>query len=194
MPTTTWRSSFAMTSALYRFVMYTYRFALYVRWVTAPAFRMTSSTRERASIVRFALKLLVARAAIVIGRHLQNSFRQGDTSITLRGVTYYVGLRTNEIGLFGEIYHERAYDQLDAFIPKTGWTVFDVGANVGIFTIQQALRGSQVFAFEPNPDCYRRLTKAVTANGLDGRVTAFSHALGSEPGIGTVVARDGFTI
>src|SRR5262249_15150656 len=55
--------------------------------------------------------------------------------------------------------------------------VFDVGANVGIFTVIAAARGARVVAFEPNPRTRQRLEANVARNGLDGRVTIRAEAL-----------------
>jgi FkbM family methyltransferase len=67
-------------------------------------------------------------------------------------------------------------------VPQTGWIVFDVGANAGVYTIQQARRGARVYAFEPNPDCYRRLQKSARLYNLESRVTAANCALGGQAG------------
>jgi len=53
----------------------------------------------------------------------------------------------------------------------------DVGANVGFYTTRMARRAGQVFAFEPNPEAYRKLkTRTQTLSN----VTCFPYALGSE--------------
>jgi FkbM family methyltransferase len=92
---------------------------------------------------------------------------------------------------FEEIYHERVYERVAEFIPKDNWTIFDVGANVGIFTIQHARRGAHVYAFEPNPSCHRRLSKAIVANRLTDRVDVFDWAIGAAPGQGSLRVSNG---
>jgi FkbM family methyltransferase len=73
-------------------------------------------------------------------------------------------------------------------LPQTGWIVFDVGANAGVYTIQQARRGARVYAFEPNPDCYRRLQKSVRLNNLESRVAAANCSLGVAAGSAELLA------
>src|SRR5207248_9506229 len=103
------------------------------------------------------------------------------------------GLEAREFAVFEEIYVDHDYDRLADFIPQRGWIVFDVGANVGVFAVQQARRGAFVYAFEPNPDSYRRLAKTVATNGIGGAVTLFNVALGAAPGTGRLVVPSGWT-
>ena len=88
----------------------------------------------------------------------------------MRGAKYVVGVRTSEAYVFQEIYKYHQYERHPDFVPQRGWTVFDVGANIGVFTVQQAAKGANVYSFEPNPDAYRRLSRNVSANELADRV------------------------
>jgi FkbM family methyltransferase len=117
-----------------------------------------------------------------------------DTQIHLQGATYVVGRRTAEILVFAEIYHRRVYDRIASFIPRAGWTVFDAGASIGIFSILQDRRGAQVYAFEPNPSVYRRLSRNVTANGLADAVHVYNLAVGASPGLGDLHVPHGVTV
>jgi FkbM family methyltransferase len=76
------------------------------------------------------------------------------------------------------------YSRHPEFVPHGGWTVFDVGASIGVFTVLQALQGASVFSFEPNPDSYSRLSRNITANNLNHCVQLFPTALGDERGMG----------
>src|SRR5205085_10427341 len=121
-------------------------------------------------------------------------FLRGDATLRVQGATYSVGLESDEVSIFTEIYQGHVYDRVPDFIPRPGWTVVDVGANVGLFAVQQARRGARVLAFEPNPDCYRRLSKTIAANGLGGTVRAFNVAVGAEPPVGTQRVWGSFTV
>jgi hypothetical protein len=66
----------------------------------------------------------------------------------------------------------KVYERLADFVTQAGWVVFDVGANAGVYAVQQAAAGAHVYAFEPNPNCYRRLVKSVRLNNLESRVTS----------------------
>lgn len=65
---------------------------------------------------------------------------------------------------------------IDSF--ASGEVVYDVGANVGMYTIYAAmLRQAQVFAFEPEALNYAELNKNIYLNGLHGQVMAYCLAL-----------------
>lgn len=184
----------SFATRLYRFVRYVFRFAAYVQLISQPAYRLAQNPAEKATVVRFALKLTLFRAASVASRFLQRVVTREDTPLTLQGIKYSVGVNSHETTVFGEIYLDRGYEKVADFVPTVGWAVVDVGANVGIFAVQQALRGAHVYAFEPNPDCYRRLTRTVEANGLNGSVNTYNLAIGAAQGIGTMLIERGFTL
>jgi len=81
-----------------------------------------------------------------------------------------------------DVLQRRCYEQLPDFVPQHGWVVVDVGANIGAFSLLQASRGARVVAFEPNPECFGRLTAAVNANVFKDRLTVFNLAIGAESG------------
>jgi FkbM family methyltransferase len=59
-----------------------------------------------------------------------------------------------------------------------GETMFDIGANVGMYTIYAAvMRGAKVFAFEPEALNYAELNKNIFLNDLHGQVLAYCLAL-----------------
>lgn len=146
--------------------------------------------KDSGEIVR-ALRFAVKDPGEVVSmlRFLSKSFSslrkhhtQADETLRLFGVTHVLRPGAGELFAVQEIYWRRAYERLQGFVAQPGWTVFDVGANTGVYTVQQARRGAYVYAFEPNPDCYRRLLKSVRFNNLEGRVTAVQCALGATAG------------
>jgi FkbM family methyltransferase len=65
---------------------------------------------------------------------------------------------------------------MDGF--ATGETMFDIGANVGMYTVYAAvMRGARVFAFEPEALNYAELNKNIYLNNLHGQVLAYCLAL-----------------
>ena len=75
-----------------------------------------------------------------------------------------------------------------------GGTFFDVGANMGLFSLLAASwvgAGGQVHAFEPSAREHARLVEHVRFNGLEGRVRAERVALAEHDGtVGLHVAED----
>ena len=83
--------------------------------------------------------------------------------------------------MFGEVWHDHDYD-----VPRLplgpGDVVLDVGANQGFYSCYAASRGATVYAFEPSPESYRRLTENAVLNGLDAQVHARACAVGGQEG------------
>ncbi len=149
-------------------------------------YRLTHTSAEIAGLVRFGLRYIAA--------HLRVGDEHADTRVSLRGTTYTVGLKNMELLGFVETYGDGVYDKSTDFIPREGWTVFDVGANVGMFAVQQARRGARVYAFEPNPDCRRRLLRTLVENGLAKSVYVLDYALGDSAGVGSMRVPGGRTM
>lgn len=68
---------------------------------------------------------------------------------------------------------------------KPGATVFDIGANVGAYTLVFAARvgpSGRVIAFEPAPDASQGLRTHLALNGIAGRVEVIEAAMSSAVG------------
>ncbi|MBY0493934.1 MAG: FkbM family methyltransferase [Cyanobacteria bacterium] len=78
---------------------------------------------------------------------------------------------------------------IETFAPED--VMFDVGANVGMYTIwAAATRGCRVFAFEPEGQNYAVLNRNIFANSLQDRVKAYCLALSDTGGLaGLHIAR-----
>ena len=72
---------------------------------------------------------------------------------------------------------------IDAF--ETPCRFWDVGANIGVFSIYAGLRsGVEVRAFEPAAASYGALCRNIEANGLGDRVQAYCVAIGERTELG----------
>jgi amino acid adenylation domain-containing protein/FkbM family methyltransferase len=78
--------------------------------------------------------------------------------------------------LYEEIFERRQYLRYGIEM-REGSCVFDVGANIGLFTlfIGEHCPGARIYAFEPIEDIYRCLKQNATR--YDGRVKVFQHGL-----------------
>lgn len=78
------------------------------------------------------------------------------------------------------------WEQLDRFLKRVepGTTVWDVGANLGLYTVFAARRGGAVHAFEPDPSFSNRLRRNLQPNGQDA--TVHELALSDENGTATL--------
>jgi FkbM family methyltransferase len=89
-----------------------------------------------------------------------------------------------------------AYDpSVAAFLKehiKPGAICLNVGANVGIYSLQLAFWSAptgQVIAFEPNPATAEILRRHVELNGLQGRIQVVQQAVAAKPGIASFFAQ-----
>jgi FkbM family methyltransferase len=155
--------------------------ALRGQWYTV---RAAANASERASLVRFILTQYLAFFGLV---------KRRDRRVRFRGSTY-VFEQTAELLVLCEIYRDQDYGRNEAFLPRAGANVIDVGANVGSFTIYHAAAGARVLAIEPNEGPHRRLIAAVAANNLGDRVTIVHAAIGARRGRARIVASGGMTV
>ena len=84
-------------------------------------------------------------------------------------------------------------DEYDAFRRdvRPGDVVFDVGANLGAYTLlfaQWVGTSGRVFAFEPAPAPFEGLTQLVDVNGVSSRVTVVKAAVSAADGTATFLA------
>jgi FkbM family methyltransferase len=82
-------------------------------------------------------------------------------------------------------------DWLDRHL-KDGETLFDIGANIGVYTIYAALRhpAVRVVAFEPEYANLHLLRDNVIENGLSERVSIYPFALSDRSGLSTLHIQD----
>lgn len=66
---------------------------------------------------------------------------------------------------------------------QPGEVLYDVGANMGQYSLFAAHRGIKVFAFEPEAQNFALLCRNVAINKMSARLTAFPLALAEKPGI-----------
>ena len=67
-------------------------------------------------------------------------------------------------------------DWIDEHV-RPGDVFYDVGANIGLFSLYAAKRGARVYAFEPEALNYAQLNRNIVLNGLGERVTAYATAI-----------------
>jgi FkbM family methyltransferase len=58
--------------------------------------------------------------------------------------------------------------------------LWDIGANVGVYSLYAALRGLSVLAFEPSPSNYYLLSRNIEINKMDENISAYCMALNNE--------------
>lgn len=97
---------------------------------------------------------------------------------------YTPGLFMSALGAeFGLRYEQREIELLAQRLPRGGVLV-DIGANMGLHSIQLAslVDGLRVLAFEPVAHTYGVLQRNIVKNGVQDRVAPIHLALAEEPG------------
>lgn len=82
------------------------------------------------------------------------SWRSSDSPLS-------VSVESGGLSSWYEIAHRGAYAPTEAFRPRPGWVVVDVGANIGAYSAWAAARlngSGSLVAIEPNPVSFGRLT------------------------------------
>lgn len=97
-----------------------------------------------------------------------SSDQSNDIFIEFKEARIWFGPFAGELSSYIEIYVRKDYEQVSDFIPGANDIIFDIGANIGLYTIRQAKRAKngRVFSFEPNPYAFARLEKNLKANDL----------------------------
>jgi amino acid adenylation domain-containing protein/FkbM family methyltransferase len=95
--------------------------------------------------------------------------------------------------IYQEIFERQAYLRHGITI-KDGDCIFDVGANIGLFTLfaNQIVEGPKVYSFEPNPTVYEILRANATLYGSEVRL--FNCGLANEAKRSTFTFFPGFSL
>ncbi len=95
--------------------------------------------------------------------------------------------------LYAEIFERRAYLRHGIELPD-GACVFDVGSNIGLFSLfaAQVCRRPRIFAFEPTPAVFEILAANAGLYGLDAEL--FDHGLADAEGTAELTFFPGFSL
>ncbi|MBG44366.1 MAG: hypothetical protein CL530_10405 [Aequorivita sp.] len=92
------------------------------------------------------------------------------------GLTFY-NANQNTLSIFKEIFVNNVYNREGVKINE-GDIVFDIGANVGIFSLYASIiKGTKVYAFEPHPTNFKVLSNNVSQNKITN-IECFEFAVG----------------
>lgn len=100
------------------------------------------------------------------------------------GLIVYIRANTNDKSRIKEIFVKKEYIQEIDEIKKEGIIVFDVGANIGFFSLMVAKLNptTVIYAFEPETSNFKILMKSIEINKLDN-IKVYKVALNSHTGI-----------
>lgn len=90
----------------------------------------------------------------------------------------------NTLSIYREIFHHKVYQSPEIKIEQND-IVFDVGANIGLFSIYASqFTKAGIYAFEPHPINFKKLERNLSNNNLN--VKAIKCAISGEVGTGTL--------
>jgi len=88
---------------------------------------------------------------------------------------------TTDQQVIKEVIKNKCYLKKGITIESTDvW--LDLGANIGTFTVQAALLGAKVIAFEPEPENYKLLLENISLNKVEDRVISHQAAISMKTG------------
>lgn len=124
-------------------------------------------------------------------------------TIRLKGLQIHFNPTISELTPYKAIFVNQVYQRDPGFAPSKSRIIFDVGANIGLYTVHagRQLEGGVIYAFEPNPAAYSKLVKNIEDNHIEN-VRAFPYAVGAQSGrvrmrmgdrtnVGKVLEQDG---
>ncbi len=122
----------------------------------------------------------------------------GPWSLRLQGGRFRF-VHRGELYAYVETFVRHVYDGVPGFTPADGWTVLDIGANVGCFSAYALchMRRGTLFALEPNPAAHARLaevTGAWAARRPALRVVVRQGAAGAAAGRAAFSVPDGASV
>ena len=128
--------------------------------------------------VRTLIRHVNRRAGKALLRRLPARLTCFETTVTYRGIRLNVSTGES-IGRL--IYYFNDYESalLDAFasLLRPGTVVFDVGANIGLYSLVAASKGAVAWAFEPSSELGRILKGNIDINGFSSRVFPVQEAV-----------------
>ena len=104
-----------------------------------------------------------------------------DPKIRINGLVIYFVPSSGELGTYYDIFGKKIYTADPKWIPKERDIIFDVGANIGLYTIlaSKYAKNCKIFSFEPNPYAFERLQRNVRENSLEN-IELFQMAVGKD--------------
>jgi FkbM family methyltransferase len=136
-----------------------------------------TGTRSKLSLIRYFVLSIPRRLGFNF--YLTNY----EVKIELDDYKFVYLSNSSELYSYKEIMLDLIYEKHPSFNLKYQKVIFDIGANIGFYSLRAAVsnKKSTVYAFEPNPKVYQRLTKNISMNNINN-VIPYQLAIGNKSG------------
>ncbi len=118
--------------------------------------------------------ILYTDRLVLISFFFKTIFKPNEFLYKVDGSKFWVRKNSSDISIIQEVYKKRVYGK------KPKGVVFDIGANIGAFSIYASSTSSKVYAFEPELSNYKQLVKNICLNKRSKKIKAFKIAVGNE--------------
>ncbi|MFB6158461.1 MAG: FkbM family methyltransferase [Candidatus Nanohalobium sp.] len=106
------------------------------------------------------------------------------------GPKYWIRRDRGDRGILKEVYEEGEYKDIDY---SDYDVVMDVGAHIGVFSLETAKKNTKVVSYEPDPQTYQILKKNINENNLEN-IEAKNKAISTTKGeINLYIGADSLT-
>jgi FkbM family methyltransferase len=135
-------------------------------------------------LLRFAIYLTGQKRGNILAAHLTESLVPVVRKTTPAGaLKFFCAGTTSEWRARTILTKEpETLEWIDSFEP--GDVLWDIGANVGVYSLYAALRGIQVLAFEPSAPNYYLLNRNIEMNQFGPRISAYCLAFSDQRELG----------
>lgn len=105
--------------------------------------------------------------------------------VKMKGIKLKFKPFSAELSPFKEIFIEEVYERIPLFVLENKKIIFDIGANIGLYSLKAAKNNKKcvVYAFEPNPYVFKRFLYNIKINGFEKKIHPFQKAVSSKNGI-----------
>ncbi|MBS3055447.1 MAG: FkbM family methyltransferase [Candidatus Aenigmarchaeota archaeon] len=100
---------------------------------------------------------------------------------TRDGIRLIFRKATTDHSIINDIFARKSYDKFSPI--QNGFTVIDIGANIGAFSIYAASKGAVVYSYEPEKENFKLLNKNISLNHGKEKIHPFNLAVGGKSGL-----------
>lgn len=87
----------------------------------------------------------------------------------IKGIRFFYRTDNSDLKTFKEVLGQNTYERKN-FKIESGEKWYDLGGNVGAFTLLACFKGANVRVYEPDPNCCKMIEKNLQLNGFNAEI------------------------